>query len=211
MGRAKHKGKRVNGRLSRARLEIVDRNPPPDHILARRELFSFVTAPKGGSIDQDIHDGIGQLCVLDMLGGTIDPIQMRTRGREWGLHYAQLLRLSGFKAGSYERMAKGFAQVYITGRDLQFDRMHLALGDGNEMAALLSLIVDPIVGSYPTDGLWQQWYEALIAERLREKHGKLVGGARFPDENDRAWLAAAKRGLWSLVDGALPSRGALAA
>ena len=124
MGRAKHKGKRVNGRLSRARLEIVDRNPPPDHILARRDTFSFVAAPKGGSIDQDVCDGIGQLHALGLLDGFgLDALAMRDNGREYADLWWAMYSATAPKMGTFERADKSSSSFDgMTARDRRFGR-----------------------------------------------------------------------------------------
>lgn len=210
MGRKRNGGKRVNGRLSRSKEALAERNPAPDHILARRKLFAFVTPSKGpdgrgGEIDQDVCDAIGQLHALGLLDGHgLDPTELRDRGREWGAHYAKLLRKSGYKTGGYERMDKGVQEVRLSGADTTFDRMDENLR-GIERSALLSLIVDPIVGSWPLGEEEAPWARAIICEALL-KRGKLPPSMRFPDANDKAMLDAAIRGLCILVDGALPRR-----
>jgi hypothetical protein len=128
--------------------------PAPDHILEKRKLFSFVTPSKGpdgrtGEIDQDICDGIGQFHALGLLDGHgLDPQDLRDKGREWRNGYVMLLRKSGFKTGSYERMDKSKEDIRYTGRDAHFDRLDECLR-GFERTVLLSLLVDPIVGSWP--------------------------------------------------------------
>ena len=204
MGRAKHKGKRVNGRLSRARLEIVERNPPPAHILARRELFSFVATPKGGNIDQDICDGIGQLHVLGMLSGFgLDPLAMRDAGREFAELWWSRYSATAPKVGKYERADKSSSPFDgETAADRRFARMDLAL-EGYERDVVMSLVGDLGDEIVP-------WAAGLIAEALL-KRGRVVRFAQFPTCDDRARLAALGRGLIALVDGALPNRREMAA
>lgn len=206
MARSRTNGKRTkSGRLSRAKDELAKRNPPADHIVARRNLFAFVTPTKGpdgrvGEIDQDICDAIGQFHALGLLDGHgADPTELRDKGRFWGHHYAKLLKASGFKTASYERMDKGRNEARVSGTDIMFDRMDEALGSF-ERSALLSLIVDPIVGSWPLGEEFAPWARSLIGEALL-KRGKVPPLIRFPDANDRALLEACVRGLRALVDG----------
>jgi hypothetical protein len=182
--------------------------PPPDHILERRKLFSFVTPTKGpdgrvGEIDQDICDGIGQLRALGLLDGHgFDATELRDIGREWRDWFTRILRKQGFKAGGYERMDK--AREREPRHNERMDRMDLAL-TGYERAALMSLLIDPIVGSWPLGEEESAWVRGLIAEALLER-GRVVKFVRFPDPNDRALLAAAIRGLCCLKDASLPNR-----
>jgi hypothetical protein len=78
-----------------------------------------------------------------------------------------------------------------------------------ERSALLSLLVDPVVGSRPDGRDDAPWVNSHIAYALLEKK-KLVPAymqpVRFPDANDHELLKAAVRGLCLLVDGALPAR-----
>lgn len=184
--------------------------PPAEYIDLRRKLFSFVTPTKGpdgrvGEIDQDVCDGIGQLCALGLLDGhPIDPAHLRDAGRAWRDGYTMILRKSGCKTGGYERMDKAKEQVKYTNRDETWDRMDLAL-TGYERSALLSLLVDPIVGSWPDGEQEAPWVRALVCEALLGR-GRLPPLCRLPDSNDRGLLVAAIRGLFVLYDAFLPSR-----
>lgn len=196
-----------HGRLLR---ESGKFTPPPDHILERRKLFAFVTPTKGpdgrvGEIDQDVCDGIGQLHALGLLDNNgFDPQDLRDKGRDWRDGYVRLLRKSGYKTGGYERMDKAREQLRYTAADARFDAMDDALR-GFERSALLSLLVDPIVGSWPDGETEAPWVRALVGEALLAK-GKHLPLFRFPDANDRELLKAAIRGLCVLVDAGLPSR-----
>lgn len=206
-GRPRKSGKRdKNDRL------IVDAKftPPPMHILELRRLFSFVTPTKGpdgrvGEIDQDVCDGIGQLHALGLLNGHgHDAQDLRDKGREWRNGYVTLLRQSSYKIGGYELMDKGKAQSQYTHKDARWDEMDAAL-TGFERTALQSLLIDPVVGSWPDGEAEAPWVRALVGEALL-KHKRIVRMTRFPDANDREMLAASVRGLCMLVDAALPSR-----
>jgi hypothetical protein len=207
MGRPKKAGKRVNGRLSRAKSAMMERNPAPDYILARRELFAFATPTKGpdgrhGELDQDICDGIGQLHILGLLDGHgIDAKDLRDAGRFFGEHYWTRYRETAPKTGKYERQDKSMsAWLGETAADRRFDRMDLAL-TGFERSVLMSLVVDTAWG----DELIP-WAQSLIDEGLRERRKFRAGVIRFPDEHDRAMLAACIRGLVAIVDGGMEMR-----
>lgn len=206
-GRPRKDGPRdANDRLLREGKTV----PPAEYIDLRRKLFSFVTPTKGpdgrvGEIDQDVCDGIGQLCALGLFDGQpIDPAYLRDAGRVWRDGYTQVLRKSGYKTGGYERMDKAKEQVSYTPRDEAFDHMDMAL-TGFERAALLSLLVDPIVGSWPDGEQETPWVRALICEALLGR-GRLPPLCRLPDSNDRGLLQAAIRGLFALYDASLPTR-----
>jgi hypothetical protein len=197
----------------RPKLE-ADRTSPCDRVIQRRELYAWVrpsTGPdgRGGTIDQDICDGIGQLHALGFFDGHgFEGQDLRDKGREWRDHYVTLLRPQGFKTGSYERMDKSRSEPRYTSRDARFDLVDDDLR-GFERSCLLSLLVDPIVGSWPDGQENASWVNAFIVEGLIAK-GKppphWMGPFRLPDSYDRDKLAAAIRGLCLLVDGTLPAR-----
>lgn len=196
MGRPKRKGLRIGKRLSRALSAILDRNPPAPHITARRELFSFVG--KGGNIDQDICDGIGQLHALGLLDGYgLEPTAMRDAGRDyaelwWNRYSATTTKISNFQRAS--RSSSSYDGE--TSRDRRFARMDLAI-DAYDKGVVLDLV-------QPGDDI-TPWAQGLIAEALL-KRGKVVKFVRFPDSEDRARLQSLCRGLCALADGALPDR-----
>jgi hypothetical protein len=203
-GRPRKDGPRKhNGLLERGKF-----TPPPEHILERRELFSFVnptTGPDGraGEIDQDVCDGIGQFHALGLLDGhPVDGLTLRDIGREWRDWFVTLLRRQGFKAGGYERMDK--AREKEPRHNERLDRMDEALG-GFERSALMSLLIDPVVGSWPQGESDAPWVRSLVAKGLLERR-RVVKFVRFPDANDYALLAAAIRGLFALHDASLPGR-----
>ena len=183
--------------------DAFERTRPADYIMDRRKLFSFVAAPKGGEIDSEICDPIGQLCALGLLDHHgHDPVEMRDKGRFWGGHYAKLMRGERLtvKTGSYERSDRSQSSDAITGADMLFDRMDENLPNF-ERTVLLNLLVDPLIGNGDT----VYWAQALIDEALL-KRGRVPKMVRFPDAHDRGLLEAAIRGLVVLVDGSLPSR-----
>jgi hypothetical protein len=203
-GRPKKPGPRkLDGTLERGKF-----TPPPDHILERRKLFSFVSPTKGpdgrsGEIDQDVCDGIGQFHALGLLDGyPIDALELRNIGREWRDWFVSLLRRQGFKGGGYERMDK--AREREPRHSERMDRMDDALC-GYERSALMSLLIDPVVGSWPLGEAESPWVRSIVAKGLLERK-RVVRFARFPDANDEALLAAAIRGLFCLHDASLPGR-----
>src|SRR5690348_290727 len=148
-GYRKHDGTLERGRFT----------PPPDHIVKRREMFSFVSE---GNIDQDVCDGIGQLHALGLFDGyRIDGLELRNVGREWRDWFVTLLRARGFKAGGYERMDK--AREREPRASERLDRMDLNL-KGYERHALYSLLIDPVVGSWPLGDEESPWVRAIVGE-----------------------------------------------
>jgi hypothetical protein len=193
--------------------DALERCQPAAHILERRKLFSGIVQPppkdrlegRSGEIDSEVCDAIGQLCALGYLDGHgHDAIEMRDKGRFWGGHYAQLMKPMAMKVGSAEPRSRSTGGGgALTGADLLFDRMDAYLPD-YERQVLLTLIVDPLIGTYP-DGEFPHWAKALIDEGLRQR-GRFVSCGAFPNAGDYGTLAAAVRGLVVLVDGALPAR-----
>lgn len=203
-GRPRKDGPRkADGTLDRGKF-----TPPPPHVLVKRSLYSFVTPAQGpegrsGEIDQEVCDGIGQLHALGLLDGQpIDGLELRNAGREWRDWYVTLLRRQGFKAGGYERMDK--ARECEPRANERFDRMDDALR-GFERLALMSLLIDPVVGSWPNGEENAPWVQSIICEALL-KRGRDPRFCRLPSENDRDLLAGSIRGLMALYDEALPNR-----
>lgn len=203
------KGRKPKGAEQKLK-DALERVRPAQYILDRRELWSFVTPTKGpegrtGTIDQDICDGIGQFHALGLLDGHgHDPQDMRDKGREWRDGYATLLKRSGYKTAAFERVSRGSSEARYTNRDAKWDAMDEAL-TGYERSVLLSLLVDPIVGSWPNGEENAPWVVALVSEALikRQRHPALV---RFPTADDYGRLAATIRGLCLLIDASLPAR-----
>lgn len=188
-------------------VKLESRTEPCQRVIERRELYAWLTPTKGpdgrgGTIDQDICDGIGQLHALGLLDGHgIDAQDLRDKGREWRNHLVSLLRKSGFKTGSYQRMDKARHEATYTARDERFDELDNELRS-LERWALYSLLVDPIVGSYPDNRDNAAWVEAFICEALltRKKHPPAwMQPVKFPDAYDRNLFDAAVRGLCLLA------------
>jgi hypothetical protein len=193
--------------------DALERSKPPEHIQRKREQFAFFKptpkpgqgrSERDGEIDQDVCDGIGMFHALGLLDGhPVDGLELRNIGREWRDFYCSMLRRQGFKAGGYERMDRSVAKEPRVSERL--DRMDLALR-GFERSVLLSLLVDPIVGSWPLGEEMAPWVRAHIAMGLLERGRIPPGVTRFPDCEDDAKLAAAIRGLFALYDASLPGR-----
>jgi hypothetical protein len=203
-GRPRKDGlRKADGKLDRGRIVSA-----PDHIIAKRSLFSFASATTGpdgrnGEIDQDVCDGIGQLHALGLLDGyPIDGLELRNIGREWRDWFTTLLRKRGFKIGGYERVDKGHEREPRASE--RMDRMDDALA-GYERGALMSLLIDPVVGSWPLGESDAPWVRSIIGEALL-KRGRLPEFTRPPDGNDYQLLNAVIRGLFALHDASLPGR-----
>jgi hypothetical protein len=206
MGKRKAGQRTKSGRLSRALKAIMERNPPADYIVERRYLFGFLTPSKGpdgrvGEIDQDVCDGIGQLCAVGLLDGHgIDAKDLRDAGRFYGEHYWTRYRETAPKTGKYERQDKSMsAWLGETAADRKFDRMDEVL-KGHERAVLMSLVVDRAWGDEVIP-----WAKSMIDEKLIERR-RIPKMMRFPDEHDRAMLAACVRGLCLIADGGMEMR-----
>ena len=204
------KGRKPKSRDQKLK-DALERNQPADYILARRKLFSFVQPPsdkrqdgRNGEIDSEVCDAIGQLCALGYLDNHgYDPIELRDKGRFWGGHYAKLMKVVGVKTGGYERRDRSQPTGALTGEDLLFDRMNEALGNGFERSALLSLVVDPLIGHRENVPWAQMFIDDELFRRGRFHSYMTVGGVT---ESDRNLLNATIRGLCALCEGALPGR-----
>jgi hypothetical protein len=189
--------------------DALAREAPPDYIVERRRLFSFVQPPankrqdgRNGEIDSEVCDAIGQLCALGLLDGNgYDPVELRDKGRFWGCHYAKLMKGVGVKTGAYERRDKSKPTGALTGDDLLFDKMDASLSRF-ERTVLLSLVVDPLIGHEEH----VPWAKCLIDEALIKRGRFPKGVTEFPNANDRYLLEAAIRGLCQLTEGALRPR-----
>lgn len=184
-----------------AAARLSAREVPNDRILALRETFSFArdteTEGRQGTIDQDICDALGQWHVLGLLDGHgVEAMELRDRGREWGLHYALLMKGLAVKTSSYERTDKAVREVRYSRADERFDRMDGALGR-EERAVLMSLIVDPLIGM----GDMPAWAKAMIDGALIERKRLPVAPVCWPGINDEHLFRTAVRGLVQLVNG----------
>lgn len=192
-----------------------DRCAPNQRVIALRDTFSFVTPTKGpdgrgGSIDQDICDAVGQLHALGLLDGQIQDAQdLRDCARDWGHGYAMWFKSVGVRTCSFERTSRSDTVRDMTTAEHRFHRMNDALRQlPFEQQVLLDLVVDPIIGNFADDP-FPIWAKALIDEALL-KRGKLPTLMKFPDSHDRHLFEAAVRGMAVLCDAGLQQRRAAA-
>jgi hypothetical protein len=75
---------------------------------------------------------------------------------------------------------------------------------GYERSALMSLLIDPVVGSWPLGEENSPWVRGIIGAELL-KRGRIVQFVCVTG-SDYQLLAAAIRGLFSLHDASLPGR-----
>ena len=184
--------------------DALARSAPNDRIIMLRQVFSFVRAPadqrqdgRGGEIDSEICDGIGQLCAVGCLDGHgYEPHALRDAGRSWGNHLAGLLNsLGGARVSNFERQSPSRNVPHETRADRNFDRMDETLGRGYERAVLVDLIVEPLISTSMFCDEITPWAKSLIDEKLLERGRHPCGVMKFPTMDDRARLEAAIRGL----------------
>lgn len=209
--------KKTEAQKLKEALEKEERVQPNMRILARRKLFSFVQPPankrqdgRNGEIDSEVCDAIGQLCALGYLDGHgYDPVELRDKGRFWGWAYTEIMKRLDAGTAAWEMpvdfsiMERFVGDGPMTGWRIYFEKMDEALGSGFERSALMSLVVDPLIGHRET----VPWAQVLIDDELF-KRGRfhscmVIGGVT---ENDRHLLRATVRGLCALVEGSLPGR-----
>ena len=197
----KNRKRTKSGQFSRAGEKPAERNAPGPHILERRALFSFVEAPKGGNIDPDIRDAVGQLQVLGLLDGyPADPVAMRDAARDYSDLYWRRYPETAPKMGKFERSDKSSNSFDgETADDRRFDRMDAVLKADQRMW-VFSAVCDRQWGDD-----FEPWVAGLIAEALL-KRGKVVKFCQFPSAEDYARLRSLCQGLCTLVYGATPQR-----
>ena len=81
--------------------------------------------------------------------------------------------------------------------------MDEALGNGFERSALLSLVVDPLIGHREIVPWAKMFIDDELFKRGRFTSCMTVGGVT---ESDRNLLNATIRGLCALIEGSLPGR-----
>lgn len=211
MGRPRKKGKRVNGRLSRAASATAERNPPNERILQLRKDFAFVRADpeydkqgrridgRTGEIDNLICDAVGQMCELGLLDGCdATPQDMRDAARAWAGHRARLYRKSKCKTQNYERQDK----AQESGFDIEQSGAHESyqLRDrsmtGYEREVLSSLCFDHLVAPHLDDIV--PWAQSLIDEALFER-GVVRKFVRFPTQEDRDRLEVVRSAMAAMA------------
>jgi hypothetical protein len=204
--RSKAERKRAQ-RAAEAAAKLAQKGEPNPVVVARREAFSFVKAEKGGSIDQDIHDAIGQLHVLGLLDGHgHDAKDLRDVGREYAELYWERYEDLAPKVGQLERRSRGTGNPPpMNGRYLRFDRLDDSLPRcGMERTAIHMLLTN----HFHSDRM-EGWVQRLIAYEL-VKRGRNVDVPLLLDGatqgHDFYMLGCAIRGLCQLMDASLPAR-----
>jgi hypothetical protein len=194
---------------------------PCERVQQRRALYAWLVPTKGpegrgGSIDQDVCDGIGQLHALGLLDGHgFEAQDLRDKGREWRDLWVTWMRRSAMIGGGFEPKMDGtptldpfYADALTEAQRERFEKLDRGL-ESFERSVLLSLLVDPVVGSRPDGKDDAAWVMSHIAYALLEKKKPIpqwMQPVRFPDAYDHNLLQAAIRGLCVLVDGSLPAR-----
>ena len=220
MGRPKNpnsrRSKAEKRRAERAALAAAGlgvRTEPNERGIARREMFAFLRksanpTPEGrqGSIDQDIHDGIGQLHALGFLDGHgHDPKDLRDIGRDFADLYWERYGATAPATGQFERRSKSSGDPPPkTARDLRFDRLDNAIPRTSMERTAIHML---LTHHYHSDRL-EGWVQRLINRKLAEKGVPDVVAFLCPETegHDRAMLRYAIRGLLALMDAGLPAR-----
>lgn len=212
--------KSTNSRRSKAerrKLEklLAQRIDPTDRILRRREQFAFLrhdsTEGRGGAIDQDVCDAIGQLKALGLLDGHgHDAMDLRNVGREYAELYWDRYSLTAPATGGFERTSRGTGEAPPRSRrDDRFDKLDGAMSrTGMERTAIHMLLT----AHYHSDG-FTGWAQRLIDRALAERgvSDVIVLLDSATRGHDLYTLGCAVRGLCALLDASLPSRYARAA
>lgn len=204
--RSKAERKRAK-RAEEAAANLAKRTEPNQRIIEKREAFSFVRAERGGSIDQDIHDAIGQLHALGLLDGHgHDAKDLRDVGREYAELYWERYSETAPKVGSFERHSPSSGgPPPRTSRYDRFDRLDSVLPRVSmERTAIHMLLTE----SFHSDR-FVGWVQRLIDYELikRGQHVErpvLLDGATYGHDN--YMLGCAVRGLLMLMDASLPAR-----
>lgn len=185
-------------RAAEAGANLGARSDPNDRVIEKREAFAFLRSKadgRQGSIDQDIHDGIGQLHALGFLDGHgHDAKELRDVGREYAELYWERYEATAPATGQFERRSRGTGNPPPrTKRYDRFDKLDNALGLNTiERTAIQMLLTN----HYHSDDL-EGWVKRLIDCALNRKP---------PAGHDAHMLACAIRGLNQLMDAGLPAR-----
>jgi hypothetical protein len=212
MSRRSRAEKRRAQKAAQAGASLSSRSEPNDRVIERREAFSFLrhseTEGRQGTIDQDIHDGIGQLHALGYLDGHgHDPKELRDIGREYAELYWERYEATAPTTGQFERRSRGTGDPPPkTRRYERFDKLDNAMSlHGMERTAIHMLLTN----NYHSDRL-DGWVQRLISYELLKRGRPPLGGVILLDTqtygHDCHMLECAIRGLCQLMDAGLPAR-----
>jgi hypothetical protein len=186
------------------------RSEPNERVLARREKFSFLHSKadgRQGTIDQDIHDAIGQLHALGFLDGHgHDPLDLRNIGREYAELYWERYDATAPATGQFERRSRGTGEPPPrNGRYDRFDRLDGAMSRAcMERTAIHMLLTN----HYHSDQM-EGWVQRLINYELAKRGvpDVLVLLDELAMGHAKYMLGCAIRGLCLLYDASLAPRG----
>lgn len=198
-----------NSRRSRAEKRRADkaaqiasslglRSDPNERVIARRLQFSFLRSAadgRQGSIDQDIHDGIGQLHALGLLNGHgHEAKDLRDIGRDYADLYWERYEACAPSTGRFERRSRGTGEPPPrNGRYDRFDRLDESLPRTSMERTCVHML---LTRHYHSDGQ-VGWVSRLIESTLLSAP---------TSGHDRFMLSCAVRGLCQLMDAGLPAR-----
>lgn len=206
MGRRKNpnsrRAKAERKRSPEAAARLADKGEPNRHVIARREAFGFVKAEKGGSVDQDICDAIGQLHALGLLSGHAhDGKDLRDIGREYAELYWERYEATAPKVGSFERHSPGTGEPPpMTRRYERFNMLDAALPINSMDRVTIQML---LTNHFHSDFI-EGWVQRLIDHEML-KRGKLRPGAVVlldspTHGHDCTMLGFAVRGLCKLIE-----------
>lgn len=201
--------KRRAKKEAQAIASLGSRTDPNERVMARRERFGFLRSAadgRQGSIDQDIHDGIGQLQALGLLNGHgHEAIDLRNVGREYAELYWERYEASAPAMGQFERRSRGTGEPPPrNGRYDRFDKLDNAISRVSMERTCIHML---LTQHYHSDNL-EGWVQRLINRELAKRGvPDLLVLLDTPTEgHDRFMLACAVRGLCQLLDAGLPAR-----
>jgi hypothetical protein len=185
------------------------RSEPNDRVQARREMFALLNSKadgRQGSIDQDICDGIGQLCALGYLNGHgHEAKDLRDIGRDYADLYWERYEATAPVSGQFERRSRGTGEPPPrNGRYDRFDRLDSSLSRTSMERTAIHML---LTRHYHSDNL-EGWVQRLVNLELAKRGvPNVLAFLDSPTEgHDRYMLSCAIRGLLQLIDAGLPAR-----
>lgn len=188
-------------RAAEAAASIGSRSNPNDRVTERRERFRFLGS---GRIDQDIHDGIGQLHALGLLNGHgHEAKDLRDIGRDYAELYWERYELTAPSTGQFERRSRGTGEPPPrNGRYNRFDRLDDAMPRVCMERTAIHMLV---IHHYHSDNL-EGWVQRLVNYELAKRGVPDVLVDTHSHGHDCYMLGCAVRGLCQLMDAGLPAR-----